>query len=683
MGKLDQADHKAIQGRIMSDRPVNVSIIIVSWNCSRYICDCLNSIYDHTRNNTFEIIVIDNGSSDGTPDLVRNRFPGVRLVETGANLGFARATNTGIRMSHGDYLFFLNPDTLLKSDVISELVLFLETHPDGGVAGPGMRGRDNSITFLNVRELPSLSGTFFTQFGLRKLFPHSSLFAREAIPGWDRQSDREVSFISGAALMFPRPVLQEIGLLDEQLPMYFEDLDICKRVRESGRKIYYVSSATLQHMEGMCSDLSPVKSLLYAMELGHAQWLFFKKYQGDIKASIFVFVIFSGSILRLALLTTLRLFKPFLGRDANARIRLCMAKSLSLLCWSVAGKNSFRENIAKYFAIEPNYNGGNAFREERLSLTTSGPIMKISVLVHNINRDSALDRCLSSIAALTYRPLEVVILDAGSTDNSQNVIDSAATLMRQKGIDVTFVSCPLLGVAASRNLAVRYASGELLCFIDNDAVFAGPDSLQPLVRAFTADQQIALASFRILHRDSSEVDPSAWVYRRPRETWSDRTFMTFTFTGGGFCTRAAVFREAGGFWNHLRYSREEEELAMALIDKGWKIQYLPAVTIRHFPESKGRSGIAERRHVELLNGILVLWKRFPIVLAVLGIGARICTMTLKTLVSEKHPVRDLLRAVPEAARQWRDAGLTREPISLRATVKYTLLHFQGRSNETV
>lgn len=309
--------------------------------------------------------------------------------------------------------------------------------------------------------------------------------------------------------------------------------------------------------------------------------------------------------------------------------------------------------------------------------------MKISVLVHNSNRDFALDRCLASIAELSYRPLELVILDAGSTDNSNNVIDSASTRIRQKGIDVTFVSCPLLGVAASRNLAARHASGDLLCFIDNDAVFAGPESLGPIVRTLTANQHIALVSFRILHRDSCEIDPATWVYRRPRETWSDKTFMTFTFTGGGFCIRADTFREVGGFWDHLRYSREEEELAMALIDKGWKIQYLPAVTIRHFPDSKGRSSIALRRHIELLNGILVLWKRLPVVLAVLGIGARIFTMSLKTLVSEKHPVRDLLRAVPEAARQWRKAGLIREPITLQSTVKYTLLHFQRRSNETV
>jgi GT2 family glycosyltransferase len=309
--------------------------------------------------------------------------------------------------------------------------------------------------------------------------------------------------------------------------------------------------------------------------------------------------------------------------------------------------------------------------------------MKISVLVHNINRDSALDRCLSSIARLSYRPLELVILDAGSTDNSHSVIDAASTAMRREGIEVTFVACPLMGVAASRNLAAQHASGELLCFIDNDAVFTSPNSLGPIVQAFTADRHIALVSFRILLRDSSEIDSSAWVFRRPMGTWSDRTFMTFTFTGGGFCIRADAFREADGFWDHLRYSREEEDLGMALIGNGWKIQYLPAVTIRHFPDRTGRSSIAERRHVELRNGILVLWKRLPVVLAFLGIGARICTMSLKTLVSGRAPIRDLLQAVPEAARQWRAAGLKRDPISLRSTLKYTLLHIQRRSNEII
>jgi len=360
MGKLDQAYIQIIQGRIMNDRPVNVSIIIVCWNCSGYISDCLSSIYNHTRNNTLEIIVIDNGSLDGTPNLIRNKFPGVRLVEAGANLGFAGATNKGIRLSHGDYLFLLNPDTLFKSDVIGELVLFLETHPDGGAAGPRMIKRDNSTTFLNVRELPSISGTVFTLFGLRKLFPNSSLFAREYIPGWDRLSDRDVHFISGAAQMFPRPVINEIGLLDEQIPMYFEDLDICMRVGKTGRKIYYVSSASLLHMEGMCSDLSPVRSLLYAMEIGHAKWLFFKKYQGDIKALIFIFIIFSGSLARLAFMVPLQLFSLFLEKEAKARNRLNIAKSLSLLGWSVSSKNNFRKKIAEYFAIAVKSNARNS-----------------------------------------------------------------------------------------------------------------------------------------------------------------------------------------------------------------------------------------------------------------------------------------------------------------------------------
>src|ERR1700687_2276476 len=141
MVKLGQEFMQVIWSRIMTDRPVNVSIIIVSWNCSSYICDCLQSINDHTRNNTFEIIVIDNGSSDGTPDLIRNMFPGVRLVEAGANLGFARATNSGICLSQGEYVFFLNPDTLFKSDVVGELVHSLETHPNGGAAGAKMLGR--------------------------------------------------------------------------------------------------------------------------------------------------------------------------------------------------------------------------------------------------------------------------------------------------------------------------------------------------------------------------------------------------------------------------------------------------------------------------------------------------------------------------------------------------------------
>ena len=133
--------------------------------------------------------------------------------------------------------------------------------------------------------------------------------------------------------------------------------------------------------------------------------------------------------------------------------------------------------------------------------------MKISVLIHNLNRASVLERCLSSVAEQAYRPLEVVILDAGSTDNSLIVIERACQGMRCNDIEVIVVPCPQMGVAASRNFAARKASGNLLCFIDNDAAFVSSDCLCQAANLFTGSHRLALVSFKVLKADTDELDP--------------------------------------------------------------------------------------------------------------------------------------------------------------------------------
>ena len=303
--------------------------------------------------------------------------------------------------------------------------------------------------------------------------------------------------------------------------------------------------------------------------------------------------------------------------------------------------------------------------------------MKISVLIHNLNRASAVERCLSSVAKQAYRPLEAVILEAGSTDNSPTVIQQACQGMGRAGIEAKVLLCPQMGVAASRNLAARHASGDLLCFIDNDAAFTSPDGLCQAVNLLNGSRCLALVSFRVLNADTEDIDPLAWVFRRPLATWSGKEFKTFTFAGGACCIRANAFREAGGFWEHLRYGREEEELGLALIDKGWELVYSPAVAIRHYPEAKGRMSIAERRFMALRNGILVLWRRVPIPLALLAIAGRICTMAL-TVRREGNSVRHLIGAVPQAVAEWRRCHLRRFPVTFRAAWRYAALHLAAK-----
>jgi glycosyltransferase involved in cell wall biosynthesis len=301
--------------------------------------------------------------------------------------------------------------------------------------------------------------------------------------------------------------------------------------------------------------------------------------------------------------------------------------------------------------------------------------MKISILIHNLNRAAVLAPCLRSVLQQNYRPLEVVILDAGSRDESGAVIADFSEQLRNAGISIMVHDCPRLGVAASRNLAARLSTGDLLCAIDNDATFLDSDGVTRAAELFQSNARLGLLSFRVLKANTAESDRSAWVFRRPCAKWFDRAFSTFTFAGTGFCVRADAYWQAGGFWDHLQYSREEEDLGMTLIDQGWELAYSPYTTIRHYSDGGGRSTIADRRCVELRNGILVLWRRLPLPLAVPAIAGRVCSMGAKSVLRREQQLYRLLGALPEAFRDWHANRLRRLPITLRGVWRYTVLHF--------
>jgi GT2 family glycosyltransferase len=301
--------------------------------------------------------------------------------------------------------------------------------------------------------------------------------------------------------------------------------------------------------------------------------------------------------------------------------------------------------------------------------------LKVSVLIHNRNRVTILGRCLESVAELEYRPLEVLVLDAESTDGSQNVIEAAFEGMRRRRIEVRFIPCKPAGCPASRNLAASHATGDLLFFMDNDATIVERDGLGSIVNLFEDDPRLAIVTVRILLEDSPAFDPFAWVFRRAKKTWELRTFKTFAFAGAGFVARASAYREIGGFWERIIYSREEEEMSYALIAAGWRLVYCPALTVRHYPSSRGPAEVAKRRSIELVNGVLVFWRRLPMPLAALAIVGRIGTMTGKSLIRDPRSLGCLWRAVGSALVQVVNFGEPRRPISFAAAWRYAVLHF--------
>lgn len=651
-----------------------VSVVIVTWNAADFIGACLGSVlrWAPPGGRDLEVIVADNGSTDGTAALIRREFPQVRLIPLPANHGFAPACNAGLQAASGRYLMLLNPDARFENDAAGALRDFLAGRPEAGAAGPCLIDPSGALNLFAVRRFPSLAEALATQFGLRMLTRRSGLRAAGIDPAAG-VAPRPVPCLSGAALMMPREVWERVGPLSEAIPMYFEDIDLCRRIAGLGRGLYYVPTAVIRHWDGKSAAVHPRRPTLIALEKGEAPRLFFQTYQGALAARLFRAAVLVGSLGRLLFFGSLAPAAATAGGRPGGWVREGLQSAAALLLWSLTPTARFHLHVGRIFPPRPVPPAPPRARPGGRPPIGASPT--VSVLVHNRNRAGHLARCLESVAGQRWRPLEVVVLDAGSTDGSSEVIARYRRRFAALGIAMRFIPCEPAGVAASRNLAARWATGAILCFLDNDGRLESPEALGRAVAHFRAHPELAVVTFRILASDTAAIDPFTWVHRRPAGRWQHAAFRTFAFTGGGFAIRADAFRDGGMFWERLPYSREEEDLAYALIDRGWGILYAPDVVFRHYAEPSGRLETGRRRAVELKNGLMVLYRRLPLPIAWAAMLGRVATMSLAWLRRERRLPRELAAALPEALAAWRDpATAGRRPIGYRAVARIAALH---------
>jgi GT2 family glycosyltransferase len=231
---------------------VDLSVIIVSWNVRELLARCLASLRA-AGIGSWEIIVVDNASSDGSAAMVRQHFPQVRLIANDSNLGFAHGNNQGIAASQGRYVLLLNPDTEVVGEAVATLLTFLDAHPDVGVVGPQLRYPDGSIQ-PSRRRFPTLATAFVESTVLQPLFAGSSLLRRYYVA--DRPDDvtQDVDWLVGACLLVRREAIAQAGPLDEGFFMYAEELDWCRRIKQAGWRIVYLPAAQVIHYEGKSSE---------------------------------------------------------------------------------------------------------------------------------------------------------------------------------------------------------------------------------------------------------------------------------------------------------------------------------------------------------------------------------------------------------------------------------------------
>jgi GT2 family glycosyltransferase len=255
-------NHKAALAALYEPREraseVDVSIIVVNWNTWKLLTECLRSLAQFRGRYVAEVIVLDNGSKDGSQEAIRREFPGVRLIENGANLGFAKANNIGIRAAKGRYLCLVNSDVRVLNDCIDRLVDFMDHHPETGIVGPQILYPDMRIQD-SCRKFPSPWNNFCSAFKLNRLLPRNSFFSGEHMFYFPHDMTLKVDSIAGCFMLARKDAVEEVGLLDEQFFMYAEEVDWSKRFSQCGWQIMFYPEAQAVHHHAASTSRDPVR----------------------------------------------------------------------------------------------------------------------------------------------------------------------------------------------------------------------------------------------------------------------------------------------------------------------------------------------------------------------------------------------------------------------------------------
>jgi GT2 family glycosyltransferase len=258
---------------------MKLSVIILCWNDLKVIADCLRSIYANTHSIAFEVIVSDNGSTDGSIEFIRNNFPQVNVIENGRNLRFAKANNVGIRASRGEYLLILNPDTIIHEGTLDKMVSFADQHVEAGAFGCRVLNVDGTYQESSW-PYRTIRGDLITALYLRPLAHLSRWFTSDTYVGWKGESVKSVDWVSGCCILARRELVEKIGGFDEQFFYYFEDMDLCQRIRKSGQEVLYFPGATITHLGGQ-STKKRFPAIGFVLDGEVTRYLYYYKYYGE------------------------------------------------------------------------------------------------------------------------------------------------------------------------------------------------------------------------------------------------------------------------------------------------------------------------------------------------------------------------------------------------------------------
>jgi len=287
---------------------MDLSICIITLDARDYLRACLESIRKYSPALSYEIIVADNASTDGTVEMLARDYPQVRVIRNPQNFGFSKPVNQMLAVAQGDFFVLLNPDTLLVEDVFTPLVAYLRAHPEVGIAIPKVVNADGSLQVQSRRGEARPAEVFGYFFRLGKLFPRSRKL-NGYLQSWLPENEiAEVKAVSGSCMFIRRETYQQVGAFDEQFFAYQEDSDYCLRARQAGWKVMYVPLAKIIHFGGQGgSSAQPVQSLY---QWHRSYYLYYRKHFAKDYFFLFNWFYYGMMALKLLLALLVNQFKP-------------------------------------------------------------------------------------------------------------------------------------------------------------------------------------------------------------------------------------------------------------------------------------------------------------------------------------------------------------------------------------
>jgi GT2 family glycosyltransferase len=313
-------------------QPPDLSVLIVNWNSVHFLEKCLRSVYESAGDLHFEVIVVDNASYDGSQEMLKDKFPRVEFIQNTANEGFAKANNKAFHHSSGRWVLFLNPDTEVIGPALATLLAFLKATPDAGIVGPKLLNSDGSVQITSIMHFPSLLNEALDFEFLHRAFPRFPLW--NIAPLFERAGDKgvPVEAISGACMMMPRGVFEEVGMFDTSYFMFSEDLDLCYKVRKAGWKTYYCGSAVLVHHGGGSVASASEGFRTVTTHASHVEFISsrYGNLQGLLYRKAMALVAAARLIAGYALLIST------LGLVSRHSLRPALARWLTVLRWAIS-----------------------------------------------------------------------------------------------------------------------------------------------------------------------------------------------------------------------------------------------------------------------------------------------------------------------------------------------------------